>query len=231
MIRFHLTLLFLVTKYNLSYIIKTLHSSDNIHILSLASHQPHLYLARNYTFYFIISSGPSFFFQSIMLPMYNLKAGNWLKLFQKKISAALFTRRERLICTALANKPHPTSFPRSPVSPSLRWRGPPSAQTCTSARSRRRIASRGARASRIRTWPRTALERARKRPLSLELKQALIWTGEREMSGREAEREGEGKTCCKWHVGYLGRASMQVPNGLSCRSAARFSSESGTSGP
>ena len=188
-------------------------------------------MARNY--YSIISSGPSFFFQSIMLPMYNLKAGNWLKLFQKEISAALFTRRERLICTALANKPHPTSFPRSPVSPSPRWRGPPSAQTYTSARIRRRIASRGARASRIRTWPRTAPERARKRPLSLELKQALIWTGEGVvMSGGEAESEGEreGKTC-KWHVGYLGRASEQVPNGLSCRSAARFSSESGTGGP
>ena len=102
---------------------------------------------------------------------------------------------------------HPTSFPRSPVSPSLRWRGPPSAQTCTSARSRRTIASRGAPALRIRTWPRIPPQRARKRPLSLELKQALIWMGELQscLAGRKR------KACCKCHAaGYLGRASEQV---------------------
>ena len=55
--------------------------------------------------YFIISSGPPFFFQSIMLPMYNLKAESWLKHFQKKISASLFIKRE-VICIALADKPH-----------------------------------------------------------------------------------------------------------------------------
>ena len=157
-------------------------------------------MARDY--YSIISSGPSFFFQSIMLPMYNLKAGNWLKLFQKKISAALFTRRERLICTALANKPHPTSFPRSPVSPSLRWRGPPSAQTCTLARSRRTIASP---AWRIRTWPRTPPQRAGKRPLSLELKQALIWMCE----SLQSCLDRGGKVVDASNARYLGRAKRE----------------------